>query len=323
MKLLTKSLLPIALAMPLAGTPDAQAAPAPETASAKMPYGYKYVDVHGSKIAYIDEGKGDPVLFIHGNPTSSYLWRNILPHVEDQRRIIALDLVGFGKSDKPDMDYSYQDHYKHLTGFIEALDLKNITLVIHDWGSALGMHYARENEPNVRGLAFMEAIVAPAVPIPDYESMGAAGEFFKAVRTPGVGEKMILDENMFVEVILPEMGVAKPLADDVRAVYREPFQTRESRLPTLVFPRIIPIGGEPEEITAITTANGDWLANTPLPKLYFYAKPGGLNPAPVVDYFQKTLPNLETRFIGAGVHYLQEDQPDIIGQGLSDWLRRN
>ena len=323
MNSLTKTLIPIVLAAALEGAPGAHAAPGSLGTADVMPYDYKFIDVHGSKIAYVDEGQGDPILFIHGNPTSSYLWRNIMPHVEDQGRVIALDLIGLGKSDKPDIGYTYQDHYKYVSGFIDALDLQNITLVIHDWGSALGMHYARENETNVRGLAFMEAIVAPAVPIPDYESLGAGGEFFKGVRTEGVGEQMILKDNMFVEVILSEMGVAKPLSENVRAVYREPFETEQSRLPTLTFPRMLPIGGEPADVTAITTANGEWLAKTELPKLYFYAEPGALNPAPVVDYFKKTLPNLETRFVGAGVHYLQEDQPHVIGKGLSDWLRRN
>lgn len=311
------------MAAALEGAPGAHAAPSSFTTTDVMPYDYKFIDVHGSKIAYVDEGHGDPILFIHGNPTSSYLWRNIMPHVENQGRVIALDLIGLGKSDKPDIGYTYQDHYKYLTGFINALELKNITLVIHDWGSALGMHYARENEANIRGVAFMEAIVAPAVPIPDYETMGPGGEFFKGVRTADLGEKMILQDNMFVEVILAEMGVATPLSDEVRAIYREPFQSEESRLPTLTFPRMLPIGGEPVDITAITAANGDWLAKTDLPKLYFYAEPGALNPAPVVEHFQKTLPNLETNFVGTGVHYLQEDQPHIIGKGLSDWLRRN
>jgi haloalkane dehalogenase len=156
----------------------AQEAPPPDPTpeqifgfQAEFPYEHEYIEVMGSRMAYVDEGEGDPILFLHGNPTSSYLWRNIMPHVEGQGRIIAPDLIGMGKSDKPEIGYTYAEQYAYLNAFIEALDLQNVTLVVHDWGSVLGMQYARENEDNIKGLAFMEAIVAPGVPIPSYEAV--------------------------------------------------------------------------------------------------------------------------------------------------------
>ena len=194
--------------------------------------------------------------------------------------------------------------------------------MIHDWGSALGMHYARRNERNVKGLVFMEAIVTPALPAPSYEAMAAAGEFFRQLRTPGVGEEMVLQNNMFVEVVLPEMGTVRDMTEAEMAAYRAPYPTPESRKPTLVWPRQVPIGGEPADTTRIVIENGAWLKQNDLPKLYFYAEPGALNPAPVVEFFQNNLKNIETRYVGVGVHYIQEDAPHVIGRGIADWLRR-
>lgn len=312
----------LAAASPATAQDGPQSKPTGPAISAEFPYQYKYVEVLGSKIAYVDEGKGDPILFIHGNPTSSYLWRNIMPYAKPLGRVIALDLVGMGKSDKPDIDYTFVDHARYLEGFIHALGLKNITLVVHDWGSALGMYYARRNERNVKGLVFMEAIVPPALPAPSYKAMAPAGEFFRQVRTPGVGEEMILQKNMFVEVVLPHIGTVRELTEAERAAYRAPYPTPESRKPTLVWPRQMPIAGEPADTTKIVIENGAWLKDTDLPKLYFYADPGALNTSSVVAYFQNNLKNIETRYVGVGVHFLQEDHPHEIGRGIADWLRR-
>ncbi len=299
-----------------------QQKPSGPAISAEFPFQSKFVEILGSRIHYIDEGTGDAILFIHGNPTSSYLWRNILPYAIPHGRVIALDLIGMGKSDKPDIDYTFADHAKYVAGFIEALDLKNMTLVIHDWGSALGMDYARRNEGNVKGLVFMEAIVPPAIPLPSYEAMGAPGELFKKFRTPGVGEAMILKENFFVEVVLPNMGTLRKLTEAEMSVYRAPYPTRDSRKPTLVWPREIPIGGEPAYTTDIVTKNGAWLHRTELPKLMFYADPGAFGGPQVARYFAQNLKNIETRYVGAGTHYIQEDHPHVIGRGLADWMRR-
>lgn len=290
--------------------------------SAAFPFEKKRIPVKGSQMAYVDEGDGPVVLFLHGNPTSSYLWRNIIPHVRSDHRVIAPDLIGMGDSDKPAIGYTFEEHAAYLDGFIEELGLADITLVIHDWGSALGMRYARLNADNVRAMAFMEAIVPPSLPVPSYEAMGETGELFRALRTPGQGEKMVLDGNFFVEEVLPKFGVARTLTEPEMEAYRAPYSTRESRLPTLQWPREIPIAGTPEAATAAVLANGEWLYSSTIPKLLFHATPGVLTPPPVVAHMAKNVPNLEIRFLGRGLHFLQEDHPDQIGLGLQDWLRR-
>ncbi|WP_114285286.1 haloalkane dehalogenase [Candidatus Halocynthiibacter alkanivorans] len=291
--------------------------------SGDFPFSKKTISVEGSDIAYVDEGEGQPVLFLHGNPTSSYLWRNIIPYVTGGYRAIAPDLIGMGDSGKPDISYTFEEHARYLDGFVKALGLKDIILVIHDWGSALGMRYARLNTDKVTAMAFMEAIVPPGLPAPSYEAMGPQiGELFKALRTPGVGEEMVLQGNFFVEKLLPEMGVMRGLTEVEMAAYRAPYPTPESRLPTLQWPREVPIAGLPEHATAEVIRNGEWLLSSEIPKLLFYAEPGALMPKRVVDYLTAKVKNLETRFVGAGTHFLQEDHPHLIGQGLADWLRR-
>jgi haloalkane dehalogenase len=290
--------------------------------SAEFPYEKAFVEVEGSRIAHVDEGEGRPVLFLHGNPTSSYLWRNVIPYVTDDYRAIAPDLIGMGDSGKPDIGYTFEDHARYVDGFISALGLEDIVLVVHDWGSALGMRYARLNPDNVAGLAFMEAIVPPVLPAPGYEAMPPdMAEFFRTLRSPQ-GEELVLEQNWFVEVVLPEMGVLREMTEAEMNAYRAPFPTPESRLPILQWPREIPIAGEPAFATAEVEANGEWLQTSPLPKLLFHAEPGMLFTAPVVEQVTATVPNLEVRFLGVGTHYLQEEHPHLIGQGLADWLRR-
>lgn len=282
-----------------------------------------YVPVKGSKMYYVDKGEGDPILFLHGNPTSSYLWRNIIPYAAPHGRAIAVDLVGMGKSGKPDIDYRFATHAEYLEAFIDALELTNITLVVHDWGSALGMDFARRNPDRVKSIVFMEAIVAPAMPIPSYEAMGDGGEFFRNVRIAGVGEEMILLDNMFVEVVLPELGTVRKLTDVERQAYRAPYSTPESRKPTLVWPREVPIAGEPVDVLEIVERNGVWLHETNIPKLMFYAEPGAFGGPEVAAYFAENLKNIETNYVGPGYHYIQEDHPHMIGRELADWLRRH
>lgn len=291
--------------------------------SAEFPYDKKTIEIDGSLIAYVDEGEGQPVVFLHGNPTSSYLWRNIIPYVTDNHRAIAPDLIGMGDSDKPDIAYTLEDHVRYMEGFLEALDLEDIVFVIHDWGSVIGMRHARLNEDNVAAIAFMEAIIPPAMPAPSYEAMGPdMGEMFRNLRTPGRGEEMVLQGNFFVEEILPRLGVMREVTEAEMAAYRAPYPTPESRLPTLQWPREIPIGGEPAYSVEQVTKNGEWLAQSQIPKLFFYAEPGALTPKPVADYLAANVPNLEVRFVGTGTHFLQEDHPQLIGQGIADWLRR-
>lgn len=295
-------------------------AAAQEAPSAEMPYDKRRVAVLGTEMAYVDEGEGPVVLFLHGNPTSSYLWRNVIPHVADDHRAIAPDLIGFGDSAKPDIGYTFADHAAHLDAFVEALGLSDVTLVVHDWGSILGMRHARLNEDAVRGLAFMEAGVPPALPAPSLDAMGPQNaELFAALRSPQ-GEAMVLEGNFFVEEVLGRIGVVTPLSDEVMAHYREPFPTSESRLPTLVFPRQVPIAGEPADVVAEVEANGEWLYATDLPKLMLHAQPGALMPPPVVAYVEANAANLTAVDLGAGVHFLPEDHPDAIGRALDAWL---
>lgn len=291
--------------------------------SPAFPFEKRKVTVNGSQIAYVDEGSGPPVLFLHGNPTSSYLWRNIIPFVTDRYRAIAPDLIGMGDSDKPEIGYTLAEHCNYIDGFVEALDLAPMVMVIHDWGSVIGMRRARLNPGRVTAMAFMEAVVPPAMPAPSYEAMGEAlGGMFRALRTPGTGEEMILQNNFFVEEVLPKLGVMRGLTEAEMAHYRAPFQTPQSRRPTLVWPREIPIGGEPAASVDVVTKNGEWLLESDIPKLLFYAKPGALMPQAAVDHLAGTVKNLEIRFLGVGGHYLQEEHPHVIGQGIADWLRR-
>lgn len=283
--------------------------------SAAFPYESKYVDVHGSKMHYVEEGSGDPLLFLHGNPTSSYLWRNIIPHVSPIGRCIALDLIGMGKSDKPDIEYRFVDHAKYVDGFIEVLGLKNITLVIHDWGSALGFHYARRNESNVKAIAFMEAIVRP---LTWAEWPEQAKGMFQAFRTPGMGEQMIMDNNMFVEATLPG-AILRKLSDEEMNRYREPYPDRESRRPLWRWPNEIPIDGEPADVHEIVQAYSEWLGTSPLPKLLLHAQPGAIM-RNLLGWCEDNIANLKSVDVGAGVHFLQEDTPHEIGEAIRKWL---
>ncbi len=313
------ALSPLAIAPVLAGSVK----PYGLGISSDFPFTKKTIAVNGANMAYVDEGTGPVVLFMHGNPTSSYLWRNIIPHVVSAGyRAVAVDLIGMGDSDKPDIGYTFGEHASYVDGFIAGLDLKDITLVVHDWGSGLGMRYARRNPDNVRALAFMESLIPPAFPAPSYAAMGQVADLFKALRTQGSGEEMVLKNNFFIEEVLQKLGVARGLTSDEMAHYRAPFLTEQSRLPTLQWPREIPIGGTPKRVADEITANGTWLTSSNIPKLYFYASPGAINPAPVVQWVIANVPNLETRFVGTGAHFLQEDHPELIGTGIADWLRR-
>jgi haloalkane dehalogenase len=287
--------------------------------SAAFPFESHYVEVAGSKMHYVDEGEGDPILFLHGNPTSSYLWRNIIPHVTPVGRAIAPDLIGMGKSDKPDIEYRFFDHVKYVDGFIEALGLKNITLVIHDWGSALGFHYSRRHEANVNGLAFMEAII---MPVPSWDAFPERRrDIFKSLRTPGVGEEMIIDNNMFVEQLLPG-ATLRDLTEEEMERYREPFREPSSRVPTWRWPNEIPIEGEPLDVVEAVADYNQWLQKTEIPKLLLYANPGALVQAPLVEWCRQNMKNLSLVDIGQGLHFVQEDNPQGIGTALVEWYKK-
>ena len=285
--------------------------------SANFPFESKYLEIHGSKIHYIDEGSGDPILFLHGNPTSSYLWRNIIPYLVPHGRCIALDLIGMGKSDKPDLDYRFFDHSKYVEGFIEKLDLSNLTLVIHNWGSALGFHYAMRHENNIKGIAFMEALMKP-MNWEDFPSDFRIG--FKLFRTSVMGWFMISVMNMFVAQILPQ-AIVRKLSAEEKAYYAAPYKTVRSRKPVRQWPCEIPIEGKPADVYEVISNYNQKLQESEVSKLLFFATPGGIIDSKAVDWCKQNLKNLKVVDIGNGIHFLQEDNPYLIGEELAKWYQ--
>ena len=280
----------------------------------------QFIDVNGAQIAYVEMGQGDPVIFQHGNPTSSYLWRNIMPEVQDLGRCIAIDLVGMGDSAKlPDSGpdrYTFAEHYEYFSAALAALGVeKNVTLVIHDWGSALGFHWANQHRDAVNGICYMEAIVAP---MPNWDSWdeGAKG-IFQAFRSPA-GDDMVLENNIFVERVLPG-SVLRGLTEQEMQVYRRPFaQPGEDRRPTLTWPRQIPIAGEPADVVQIAQEYADWLGQSDVAKLFINAEPGALLTGGLRDLC-RTWSN-QTEVTVKGSHFIQEDSPAEIAQALRQWL---
>lgn len=288
--------------------------------AADFPFTMKRMDIMGSEMAYVDEGAGDPVVFFHGNPTSSYLWRNVIPHVTGSYRAIAADMIGMGHSDKPDLDYTYADHAAYLHGLLNALDLKNATLVLHDWGGALGFDWAMKNPERVRAIAYMETVAPPVMPFESYDAMGPFGELFQAWRTEGVGEKLILEDNMFIDEVLAKQSTLTPLSPEVVAHYNSYYPDAASRKPLLVWPREVPIGGVPEATTALTGKIAEFMTTSDLPKLTFAVTPGAIAPPPAIEWMKANVPNLTVIELGDGLHFIQEDYPDEIGQGLVKWM---
>ena len=286
--------------------------------SAVDPHPRRRVALLDSELAYVDTGAGDPIVFLHGNPTSSYLWRNVIPHVAGLGRCLAPDLVGMGDSGKaPAGAYRFADHARYLDAWFEALGLaRNVVLVVHDWGSALGFHWARRHPERVRGIAYMEAIVRP---VTWAEWPEAARKIFQAMRSPA-GEEMVLQKNVFVERILPASvlrGLTPEELERYRAPYREPG---ESRRPTLTWPRQIPIDGEPADVVAIVEAYAAWLAASPVPKLFVNADPGTILTGSPRESC-RAWPNQEEVTV-RGAHFIQEDSPDEIGRALAAFVRR-
>ncbi len=294
----------------------------PMEISSDFLYESHFIEVLGSRMHYVDKGDGDPILFLHGQPTSSYLWRNVMPHVESQGRVIAPDNIGFGKSDQPDLDYVFSDHYRYIEGFIEALNLNNITLVVHDWGSGLGLHYAQQHPDNIKAIVLMESIVGPMMPAESYEALPKQlADFFRMVRDPVLGPKLLIDDNYFVEVALPGF-MSRDLDETAHNYYRQPFLEKSSRKQINQWPHQVPIGGSPAAVANVVQAYNVWLLETDTPLLFLYASPGALNPPELVDWWVKRAKNIETVYIGAGLHFVQEDQPYAIGRAISDWYRR-
>ena len=293
----------------------------PENPSADFPYRSRFREVLGSRMHYIDEGKGSPILMLHGNPTSSYLWRNIVPFLTPKHRVIAVDLIGMGLSDRPNIDYSFAENQRYLEAFIESLGLEDITLVIHDWGSALGLDYARRHPKNIRGIVMMEAILPPTFPA-SFDALNPfLFDFFQNARDPVLGPQLILEQNIFIEETLPG-NILRSLTEKELDIYRAPYPTPESRIPLLAWPNEVPIDGIPPNVVAAVENYSEWLMESDTPKLHLYVEPGVLNPQDVIEYLSERVPQYEPKLVGAGLHFIQEDLPEAIGLAIADWLAR-
>ena len=286
--------------------------------SALDPYPRRRVRVLDAEMAYVDTGHGDPVVFLHGNPTSSYLWRNVIPHVEPEGRCLAPDLVGMGDSGSaPSGSYRFVDHARYLDAWFDALGLEDhVTLVMHDWGSALGFYWAYRHPDRVRGVVYMEALVRP---VTWEEWPESARKIFQALRG-NAGEEMVLQKNLFVERILPA-SVLRGLTDEEMDVYRRPYrEPGESRRPTLTWPREIPVGGEPADVVAIVDAYAKWLATSELPKLFVNADPGVILTGAQREFCRRW-PNQQEVTV-RGSHFVQEDSPAEIGRAVASFVVR-
>jgi haloalkane dehalogenase len=284
--------------------------------SAADPYERRRVKVLDSDMVYVDVGQGDPIVFLHGNPTSSYLWRNVIPHVTGQGRCLAPDLIGMGDSGKaPGGSYRLVDHARYLDAWFDALGLsRQVTLVVHDWGSALGFHWAARYPERVKALVYMEAIVRP---LTWAEWPDNARGIFRSMRSPA-GEAIILEKNVFVERILPG-SVLRPLGEEEMGVYRRPWLTPgESRRPMLTWPRELPIEGEPPDVVAIVESYERWLAATTTPKLFVNAEPGSILVGAQRELCRSWANQREVTV--RGIHFVQEDSPAEIGQVLARFL---
>ena len=286
----------------------------------EQPLTKKTVSVLDSRMAFHERGEGAPILFLHGNPTSSYLWRDVMPPLEGRGRLIAPDLIGMGDSGKlpnpgPDT-YRFVTHQKYLAAFIDAVIApgEKILFVIHDWGSALGFDWASHHRDRVRGIAYMEGIVRPVAGWEEWSAQ--ATPIFQGFRSDK-GESLILDRNMFVERVLPG-SVLRKLSDAEMTEYRKPFLAREDRWPTLTWPRQIPIAGEPADVVEIASSYAEWMAENDLPKLFVNAEPGAILTGPVREFCRSWKNQREVTVVGS--HFIQEDSGTAIGKAIADWM---
>jgi haloalkane dehalogenase len=276
----------------------------------------KYVSVQGTQIAYIDVGHGDPIVFLHGTPTPSYLWRNIIPHLLPLGRCLAPDYVGMGNSAAaPDGNYRFVDHQRYLDAWFEALGItKNVILVVHDWGSALGFSWAQRHPGSVKAIVYMEAIVRPFMSWDEWPA--ATKAFFQAQRT-AAGEDLILEKNLFIEYLLPLRDISAEALETYRRYFRIPGPSRQ---PMLSWTRDLPIAGEPEDVVRIVDSYAQWLSKSPIPKLFIDADPAGFLIGAQRD-FCRSWPN-QTTVTVKGSHFLQEDSPEVVGAATASFVTR-
>ena len=284
--------------------------------SADFPYQSKFIEVLGSQMHYVDEGEGDPILLLHGNPTSSYLWRNVIPHLRPEGRVIAVDLIGMGKSDKPELSYRFEDHIEYVEAFIESLELENILLVLHDWGGGIGFDYAMRHPENVRGIAFMEAVMRPT----RWEDAGVIAKYlFTNLRDEEAGYDLVVRENYFVEKLMPMMA-GRELSEQEMDYYRAPYLRESDRKPVQVWPQELPISGSPERTHTRIAATYERLKESTMPLLLLVAEPGMIMNQQSVETLERDLPRMTVKEIGPGMHYVQETQPTNIGKAIASWM---
>lgn len=290
-----------------------------ETVAPEFPFTHQFTEVNGVDLAYVDVGEGDPIILTHGNPTSSYMWRNVIPALAKHGRVIALDAAGHGRSERPETDYDFSDYIDSLEGFIDANDLKNVTLVMHDWlPGAAGFAYARRHPENVKGLAFMETVMAPRFPSTFENIAGPFQGFMRAAKTPEF-QQAVVEQNVFIENMRSEpCGIS----DAAIANYAAPFEDTSRRETLLAYPRLVPVGPDAEgEAADIVRSYSQWLETSQLPKLLIRAEPGGIMDAESAGELVKILPNLSVATVGTVVHFLPEIHPGRVGRELSNWYQ--
>jgi len=318
--------LPSVLAPLVSAVAAACAAPALPTApsaistlAAKEPTVHE-IQILDSHMFYREAGTGPTVVFLHGNPTSSRLWRGVIPHVAGHARCLAPDLIGMGQSGKPDLGYRFADHARYLDAWFDALGLRDVVLVGHDWGGALAMDWATRHPDRVRGLVVFETFLRP-MQWSEWSPEGA--ELFRALRTPGVGERMVLEQNQFLARSLAH-GVKRGLTDEERAAYYAPYPDPASRRPLLAWPREIPIDGEPADVAALVTRYDRWLASAAVPKLLLtFEGPSALVSPATLAWARATITALDVIALGPAGHHAPEDVPDDIGHAITAWLERH
>lgn len=286
--------------------------------SAEFPFESRFVDVLGTKIHYVEQGEGDPILFLHGVPTSSYLWRNVIPYLSDYGRCIAVDLVGMGKSEKPDIEYRVFDHIQYIDAFIDSLKLNNITLVVHGWGSVIGFDIAMRHPSKIKGVAFLESHIRP---VRDWTMVALpVHELSQVLHLPDGGYDIIMNSQYFVNKVLPA-GVLRKLSDEELSCYRAPFANPGSCLPLWQYLQDLPLGQGPSDVVQLITSYSEQLQASTVPKLMMYAVPGFITTMATVEWAKANLPELTLVDLGEALHYAQESNPEAIGQAIRAWYK--
>ena len=281
-----------------------------------FPYESRFVSVLGSNMHYVEEGKGPTLLLVHGNPTSSYLWRNVIPTLSKNNRVIAVDLIGMGKSDKPDIAYRFADHAEYLNAFVTELELQQLTLVLHDWGGALGLDVAATNPEKIKQIVLMEALIKPLA----WTDLNFIERYiFRQFRDTEKGNRLNIDKNYFIESVL-EVSAGRKLTEAELNAYRAPYLNPASRIVIAQWPREIPFDKVPLDNFQRMDSNYQWLRNAKIPLLLLQAEPGTIMKQEFIDNIKREIPRLEIQSAGKGFHYIQETAPNAIGKHISEWL---